>query len=646
MMKVRRNFLRHVFHSKIFLPLSIAIVVFAGIAGTRHLGLFQGLELSVYDRFLGFSPDRRGPAPPIVLIRIQEADIQRFGYPLSDGLLAQTLEKLLPHAPRAIGVDLFRDLASTGHERLAKIVNKDPRIVMVDKRLGQSVSAPAFLENRDQVGFADLKQDQGGIIRRGLLILWNPENPAQAYLAFSLQLALRYLQEEGITLTPDPRNPALVGLGETTLPRFRAHDGGYHGADDGGYQYLMDYGRGPLPFTAVSLSAVLDGEWDPEAIRGRVVIIGTTSPSVPDRYETPFSSLGFDPLYGVELHAHAADQLIRVALSGDTPLKVLSEYQELIGILLAIVMGSALGFATRSSVRLTFAALGGVILPVGGGYLFFLQGWWLPVAALTLAGGSAFAAAIFALFLREHRERKQIMDLFGYYVSREVAATLWRQREEFMEAGRLRPQELTITVLMSDLMGYTSALEKMDPAFVMDWINRYMGAMAQIVEAHGGIVEDYAGDGLKASFGVPVPRTRSEAISLEARQAVNCALAMGEELARVNASLRAQGLPIDRCRIGICTGPAIAGSVGSPQRMTYTTVGDTVNIAARLESFDKKGFQGELNSGFRILVSESTWQRLGPGYRAKCIGTHPLRGRDHPLTIYRIYSHGAKETAP
>ncbi len=141
--------------------------------------------------------------------------------------------------------------------------------------------------------------------------------------------------------------------------------------------------------------------------------------------------------------------------------------------------------------------------------------------------------------------------------------------------------------------------------------------MTRIAEDHGGIVDDFAGDGIKVNFGVPIARTCDAEIDKDARQAVQCALAMGAALSSLNAQWRDQDYPTERLRIGIMTGPVIAGSVGSAQRMSYTTVGDTVNIAARLESFDKARFKGDLASEYRILIGESTWKRLGTGCGAE-----------------------------
>ena len=121
----------------------------------------------------------------------------------------------------------------------------------------------------------------------------------------------------------------------------------------------------------------------------------------------------------------------------------------------------------------------------------------------------------------------------------------------------------------------------------MDWMNEYIETMAQLVMKHGGVVDDYYGDAIKANFGVPLPRLSETEIKQDAINAVSCALAMEAEMRRLHAVWKQQGMPTARMRIGIFTGPAVAGSLGSAQRLKYTTVGDTVNIAARLESYDK-----------------------------------------------------------
>ena len=227
--------------------------------------------------------------------------------------------------------------------------------------------------------------------------------------------------------------------------------------------------------------------------------------------------------------------------------------------------------------------------------------------------------------------------LISSYVSPEVADSIWKRREEFLSNGRPRPQKLTVTVLFSDLRGYTSLSEQMEPRLLVDWLNTYMESMAGLIMNHGGVIDDYAGDGIKANFGVPIPRNNQLEISQDAINAVNCALAMEEEIQRLNNTWRDLELPNTRIRIGIFTGPVVAAALGSTKRLKYTTIGDTVNIAARLESFDKE-FGKE--SFCRILVGESTHHYLDEKFRTDQIGEVSLKGKEKKVNIYHVLSKG------
>jgi adenylate cyclase len=234
---------------------------------------------------------------------------------------------------------------------------------------------------------------------------------------------------------------------------------------------------------------------------------------------------------------------------------------------------------------------------------------------------------------REKKQRSLLMQLFSRYVSPEVADSIWQQREEFLNNGRPRPQKLTVTVLFSDLKGFTSLSEKLDPNSLVDWLNTYMESMTKAVMDHGGVVDDYIGDGIKANFGVPLPRNTQEEIRQDAVNAVNCALTMEREIRRLNNLWRKQNLPNTGIRIGIFSGSVVAAALGSTRRLKYTTIGDTVNIAARLESYDKNFAKESL---CRILIGESTIYYLGDQFKSQMVGKEKLKGKKQKITIYQI----------
>jgi adenylate cyclase len=243
---------------------------------------------------------------------------------------------------------------------------------------------------------------------------------------------------------------------------------------------------------------------------------------------------------------------------------------------------------------------------------------------------------------RQRAERRAVMDLFGRYVSRSVAQELWRQRAEFMEGGRPRPQRLVITAMLTDLKGYTRVAESMDAEALMDWVNEYMDAMTQVVEQHGGIVDDYTGDGIKANFGVPIASGSPEGVAKDAQTAVRCALEMGRVLETLAVAWRARGLPTVSMRVGLYTGVAVGGSLGSADRMKYTTVGDTVNTAARLESFHKDDVERPSPDGtmplYRVLVGDSTREHLDEEeFELEDLGIHAMRGRAEAIGVHRVW---------
>jgi adenylate cyclase len=206
-----------------------------------------------------------------------------------------------------------------------------------------------------------------------------------------------------------------------------------------------------------------------------------------------------------------------------------------------------------------------------------------------------------------------------------------------MQGGRPVSQRITVTVLLSDLIGYTTRSETSEPAEVMEWLGTYTDRMAHLVEEHGGIVNDFLGDGIMASFGVPVPSTTEAAIRQDAVQAVECALAMGEALAELNAGWRERGQPTARMRVGILTGPAVVGHIGSERRMKYATVGNTVNTASRLESFDKEPFELEPEqSTIRVLVGQATADLIDGHFVLRCLGDHVLKGKGEAVRIHRV----------
>ena len=614
--------------------LGIGCAVGAAVVAARALGWLEAAELNAYDRFVAWRAESRPVSERVVLIVIREEELARYGHPIPDEVLAEALERVLSTRPRVVGLDIYRtpprgDAGMTGWRRLAEIFGDDAPIVGIEKLPEgpvPGVSAPGFMDPTRQVGFSDVVLDDDGIVRRGLLMLWNESGEPQ--ISFSLRLALRFLEADGLGLGPDPDDPDSMMLGGVALPPLDGRFGPYARADAGGYQLLLDFPTPVDGFARYPLEQLLDGRVDASALADRAVLIGTTSPSVKDDFLTSHGN--GERISGVTLHAGAMAQLLQAALDGSTPMRSWGGGAEAGWILGWALAGALLVFLIPQPWILAATLALGVGALVGAAFWLFASGWWVPWVSQAIACLGSAGASLVEYNRRERAERRAVMDLFGRYVSRNVAEELWNQRDAFMSGGRPKPQRLIITAMLTDLKGYTKAAEEMDPAALMDWVNGYMDRMTQVVESHGGIVDDYTGDGIKANFGVPVAAADDDAVGRLARQAVRCALAMGEALEELAVEWRVAGLPVVPMRIGLHTGEAVGGSLGSASRMKYTTVGDTVNTAARLESFHKDEFEVSGSGGeaplFRILLSDTTRRHLDGRFEVSDLGIHEIRG--------------------
>jgi adenylate cyclase len=632
-------------------------LVFAAVLGLRTAGWLQPLELAVYDQYVRSEMRPLQPdSSQVVLLQVTEQDIRDQGHwPLSDRTLAEALRALVDAGVRAVGLDIYRDLpVPPGEEQLAKILRDEARIVAVrksgDVETG-GIPGPPALEGGDRIGFNDILLDPDLTVRRGLVFLDDGEGAVE--YAFGLRLALVALADEGIFPAPDPANPNWLGLGPTTVPPFEGSDGGYSGEDDAGYQFLLDFANARQGFTTIALGTLLRGEVDPERLREKVVVIGVNARSLPDHFHVPFlrESGNGTGIPGFQVHAHVVDQILRFGLGESAPLRVLSERREAALIALLAALGCLFGLTARggpivgvSAVVLTVLLGGGALWLAGA--LAFRAGWWIPVVAPGLAWVGSVGVVTAWNSTRERAQRALLMRLFSRHVSPKIADQIWSQRDAFFANGRPRSERMTATVLFLDMKGYTEQAEKMDPARLMEWVNDFMEPMARTVDAFDGVVDDYFGDGLKANFGVPFARTTDAEITADARRAVQCALDMARGLGRLNTTYRERGLPNVAMRIGIHTGPVVAGSLGSAERLKYTVVGDAVITAQRLEGTDRVAHDFE-SEPCRILISAATQHHLDESFRCEAQGFVTLKGKDEKVAVYRVAEPGgATGSAP
>lgn len=626
--------------SPVVISLALGLVASVIIIGLRSLGFFQFVELATYDIYLRLKEQQSLPEPRVVLVQTVEPDIQKLGeWPLTDSRMAETLKKLLANEPRAIGVDLYRDIpVPPGTDELNDLLTSEKRVFIIEKfgtDESNHVAGPAVLQGTEQIGFADVPVDDDGVVRRGLLFLDDGENFS---VSLALRLAMTYLAEEGITPQAGIPNPEHIRFGEVTFPPFEADDAFYVDADDAGYQYILDFKGGANRFKTYSLSDVLEGRVDPSVIRGNVVIFGVNAESVKDEFLTPYDRFATrgQATAGIAVHGYEVSQLLRAALEGDELMRFLSDRYENLWILLWGLVAALVGLMAHSTLKFSLFIVAGLLLLAGSTAIAFIYHWWLPVAPVAVAWITSAGLVTAFLSGHEKQEKKYLMDLFSKNVSSEVADEMWKHRDTFLKGGRLEPRTMTVTVLFSDLANFTPVAERLSPAELMDWLNNYMETMAGLVIKHGGVVDDYYGDAIKANFGVPLPRTTEKEISEDATNAIRCALAMRKEMEQLNAAWIEEDAPLVKMRMGLATGQVVAGCLGSAQRMKYTTIGDVVNTAARLESYGKEIPERFLDPYCQVMVAASTAEQLDDSVNLEMVGTLQLKGKSKGVDVFAL----------
>lgn len=607
----------------------------------RGLGFWQPLEWAAYDYLFLLRPE--SPQDDrILIVGLTEPDIERWGSPIKDETLATLLETLEEGEPRAIGLDFYRNIpVEPGYDRLVDVFERSDRIIGIEKRVpdqvGGVIGPPPVLAEKGQVGVNDVPVDGDGRLRRALLFL--TDEAGNSHPSLGLVLGWLYLQQESGFDPEAQTHPEYLQLGRRVFYPFEANDGGYVRADAGGYQILLNFRGGPGSFEMVSLSDVLDGRVSAERIRDRVVLVGPVAPSLNDFFYTPYSQIllgGFleqpHRMTGVEFQANLTSQIISSALQDRPLIRVWSSGWETAWIVLWTSAGAMVCWRLRGRRGTLVSLLGAAALLAGLGYGAFLGGWWIPVVVPVLGlGGSAIVTTAYVAHL-EREDRQLMMHLFGRHVTSTVAEEIWRQRHQILQEGRLLGRQATATVLFTDIKNFSTLAEQIDAEPLMRWLNEYMEGMAEVVLRHEGAIDKFIGDSVMAVFGVPLLREEETEIAADAIAAVRCALDMSHKLQELNLGWQEKGQPIISMRVGIATGSLVVGSLGSSQREDYTIIGDSVNVASRLESFDKS-----VDGGLcRILISESTYRYVQGQFAVELLGDVLLKGRQKPTKIYQV----------
>jgi adenylate cyclase len=556
--------------------LIVANLVALMLLSLRETGWLQSLELSAYDTLISFFAGSQ-QSDRVVLVVTTEEDINRLSYPIRDNYLAAVLAAVFAGSPKAVGVDLYRDLPmAPGNQELQAIQRAHDNLYWVFKLpdVGNSgVPPPPAIRDTGREVLSDHVTDAGGVVRRSLLLAAD-ERTNRNWPAMGVSLAERYTGQRLRMVDND------LALGRGRIPLLDQPYGPYAKVDAAGYQMLFDYRGGHGRFRQISFSEILGRPDLVATLRGRIVLVGTAALSIKDNFATPFSTgwAGEGLLVGIALHAHTADQLIRIANNESRNPVPLPRLADTVAIWAAAMAGATLALLVwRVLVVFMALVLGFGAVAGATAWGFGDAGLLLPGVPVALAWGLSAATCNFVMHSVGSRERAKLRRSFESYLDPRIISQMMQGDTLPSFGGEHRE----ITAIFTDIAGFTTTAESLDAATVAALLGEYFGVLTDAVVRNGGLVNDFIGDGMVVLFGAPMHQ------SDHADRAVAAALAMDEAGRRFSAELAARGIEWGHTRIGVHTGMALVGNIGTRGKLKYGALGDSLNTASRVEGLNK-----------------------------------------------------------
>jgi adenylate cyclase len=609
--------------------IGLMITVFIGLTGCLafSINLFHGLHLQSGDLFYraADSDATTGPDNNIAIIAIDDRSLDQLGrfssWPRS--YHARLIDSLVKAGARVIVFDILFSEPTTDDDGLAASIEQAGNVILpfAGNLEAQSPNLngntadlesvvrplPAFEAGALATGHANILPDEDGIVRSLPVII---RNGADYEPALSLTAVARYLRRpqiieslpEGNRLPFAGRSIPLENAGNMLIN----YPGGSSGSSD---------------FATVSYVDVLNGSVTPDVLKDKIVIIGATATGLGDTFWTPLGRM----MSGVEVHASAMETI----LAGDFLRPSSAAVTVAVIILLAFLSGL---------VVLRFRVLWGTLSVIAlallycvTAFYFFDRGILLDMLYPLLAIAAAFTGINLYNVTSERLEKSEITRTFGRYVSPSIAKMIL----EAIDRGSLRlgGEERTVTVLFADARNFTGLSETVNPPELVSILNRYLSVIIKAVLQHGGMVNKFGGDSIMAVWNTPL------ACPDHALSAVKAALRAQEALRELQE--RAINLPRLEFGIGVNTGRAVAGNMGSIDRLEYSVIGDAVNTAARLAG---------VAPGSRVWAGAGAFDLIEGQVRATPLEPLSLKGKHETIKAYEVLEilkqpSGEKESA-
>ena len=601
-------------------PLTISLLMGAGIGliavVLSYLNLGANLERSLYDLLFSLRGQRE-PAHEILIIGITPDCLATLGrWPWEREVHARLYELLTAGHAAVIGMDIIfaepsRE-AGMDEALTAATARSVPVVYAADLPPARSeipglltprqltLPLPSLLELAE-TGFINVTPDPDGILRRSILWMELGGQPVPSFdlllYAYAKGLGPGDLYRELDRQFP-PSQPVLE-LGGRLFPL------------DGGGRTRINYSGGPQTFPVLPYHLVLEGAYPPSFFEGAVILVGYFAEGLGDYYFTPFAR--DTPMYGVECHANTVNTLLHAGPIRELPLAatlLLVFLLALVSMLLYQKLQPLWGLACLALLAVSFCL---VTLSLFNHRSLYVETFY-PLFAL----GASYISALAYNFIVEQRDRQRVTRIFGRYVAPTVVEEILSVGEENLKLGGTKKR---ITILFIDIRGFTPLSEKLPPEGVVAVLNEYFDIVTKCIFENKGTIDKFIGDAAMALFNTPLP------LEDHALWAVRAGKAITEQGAALQRKvLETSGVTLN-FGIGINTGDAVVGNIGSVNRMDYTAIGDAVNLAARLESNAKAG---------QVLVSETVYQEVAGRLPLEPMGEITVKGKSQPIKVYQL----------
>lgn len=578
------------------MPLAGMLLLCAAAAFTADtLGLFHSASSRLSDMaFLDRSPDAR-----LMVVAIDDASLSRIGrWPWDRSVHAELIRRLSDAGAKVIAVDVnFPEPSNqVNDQELADAIKRAGNVVLPVELSDVVIEKGVYVQQGNAVkpmssilgsaaasGFTNLPLDADNVSRR-LPLAVKEKDGSQVY-GFAAE-ALR-----------------LAGLAPKTneIPT------------DGLQRLIINYPGRPGAVRRLSAADILQGSTSLESVKGSIVFVGATARDLHDEQLVPTS--GGSPMSGVEIHASIADTLLTRHWLRDASFVAVA-----LSTLFTVLL---VGFAAyllrpRYSIILLLLGIAGYAV---AGFVLFDKGILLGLLWPMMAMIAAYMGASVYRFVNSEQEKKEIKQIFSRYVSASVVDSLMMDTSKIRLGGERR----RMTVLFSDLRGFTSLSESLTPEQLVDVLNSYLEEMTKIVFEEGGVLDKYIGDAVMAFWNAPIAQED------HAARAVRCALKMEQRLYEMNEQkMFPNGIQL-RVGVGINTGEMVVGNIGSSLRHDYTVIGDSVNLASRTESLCKE-------YGTEIIVTKHALEEVTGQFLVRELDQVAVKGKTEPVKIYEVIS--------